>query len=769
MFDVLLWLVAVEALTLAALPLAWWLLRPLPDRGLAFARPLALLAVGYPLWLGSSFGVLANRRNTIFLLILALALACWWRWGPELLAWSRGRLRLWLYPELVFLVGFLVLAIMRAYAPAISGTEKPMDFAFLNAALRAESAPPQDPWLAGFGISYYYFGYYLLALVTKLSGVAPQVAFNLSLALLFGATAAGAYSLVYNLAAGRRAETEDQARGNPARQALLAPLFLLLLANFEGAVELLRQLRALPLAVVQWLHIRDLNPLPVGASWFPSDPPDTWWWWRASRVVGTFDPTSGQALDYTINEFPFFSFLLGDLHPHVMALPFLLLALALCLALVRWPAELSPVALWREKGRAALYVLCFGALGFLNTWDLPVFLGFLSLCYLWRRVSSEPKLHWALVGESALLGLGALALGIAAYAPFWVWLRSQASGIGLVAVRTQPQHLALHWGFLLLVVAALPVVVLAGRPLAPRWRLWVALAVLVGLGLGAVGFVTFAVLLGLLGLALWALWDLVAGDRAIGPDTPTAFALLLIVTGALLIAVCELVFVRDGFGNRMNTVFKFYYQAWVLLALAAAYTIYYVGSRPAARGLGRRVANSSWHVLVVMLLLGGLAYSAFATPSRIGHSGLPPTLDGLAWLEGLRPHERTAIAWLQSLEGTPVLLEASGAEYSTGNSGSAFSGLPTVLGWAGHEYQWRGATLEPARRQAAVDTIYSTEDIATAESLLRQYNVTYVWVGDAERLAYSSSLAGLAKFARFMDVAYQNDRVTIYRLRPATH
>ena len=778
MLDVVLWLVAVEALGLAALPLAWWLLSRLPDRGLAFAKPLGLLLLGYAIWLTSSFGVLANRRATVALGVLVLAAVAWGLWGRPFWAWLRAAPRLWLLSEVVFLAGFLLLVAFRAYNPAISGTEKPMDFAFLNASLRAENAPPQDPWLAGYGISYYYFGYYLMALLVKLSGVAPAVGFNLALAFLFGATAAGAYSLVYNLVAGREAgelgSHRPQVSARAAAFALLGPVFLLLLANLEGVLEVLRQLGALSPDFVRWLNIRDLGAVPVGSTWYPSDPPDTWWWWRASRVVGAFDQATGATADYTINEFPLFSFLLGDLHPHVLALPFVVLALGLALAVLREPREITASLLRAEKGRVPLYVLCFGALGFLNTWDLPVLLGLLALCYLVQRAVRSGESPLALAPRTAVFGLGALAMCVAAYWPFYLWLRSQASGIGLVGTRTQWQHLVIFWGPLLLIVFAYPLVAGAGWKSRPLARPWLLLGGVVFVGLCLAGSGSLAVLLTLAALAVWGLWRALPGETEAGPAArpEDLFVLILVLLAAALLSFCEVLFLRDGFGNRMNTVFKLYYQAWTLLAAAAAYTIYYVDScRPTVAWRGVKLAGYRlWLGFVALALAGGLVYTAAAPPSKAGHFAARPTLDGLAWLRQMRPQEHAAIAWLQSLEGSPVILEAPGAEYGDGNQASAFSGLPSVLGWVVHEYQWRGNTSVPGRRQADAEAIYQTGDLDQAERLLRQYGVTYVYVGDAERQTYAKASAGaLSKFARFMDVAYRNEGVTIYRLRPATN
>ncbi len=787
MADVVYWLVTVEALGLASLPLAWWLFRTLPDRGLPLAKPLGWLLAGYVVWLGSSLGFLANRRATAVAAILVLGAIAWQSCGRETVAWLREHWRPVAAAEAVFLGFFALEAGLRAYDAAIIATEKPMDFAFLNAALRNEAMPPQDPWLAGYGISYYYFGYFLVALLAKVAGTPPAVAYNLALATLFGMVAAGAYSLVHNLAAGRSAGAGERAcRATVA--ALAGPVFVLLLANLEGALEVLHNNAALPVEFWRWLGIRDLLSPRQGPQWFPTDPPDTWWWWRASRVVGDFDPVSGTTRDYTINEFPFFSFLLGDLHPHVMALPFVVLALALALALLREPRELTFGWFRTEKARTAAYVVCFGALGFLNSWDLPTLLLLLSLCVAAQRALVGERGALMLLQDAATFGAVALLLVFVAYLPFYIGLRSQASGIGIVAVRTKLPQFLVFWGPLLVTAAALPLVAL-GRPArkaglaVSAWTPWLVGAALLGsVGLALAGAETLGVLLALGAVTWLALWRGVFGGAKASAGVPSApagdgdgkvarediFALALAAVAVLLLAVCEVLFVRDSFGSRMNTVFKLYYQAWLLLAVASAYTIYYLDLR-------RRVGRWRWPALAgyhlwrgaaTALLVCGFAYTALAPLSKTGFFAGPPSLDGLAWLRQANPQQWGAIAWLASQEGTPVILEASGPEYSQFNLVSAFSGLPSVLGWAGHEYQWRGNTPEPARRKADVDSIYQTADAKAAEQLLRRYGVTFVVVGDAERQAYAGAPAGaLTKFARFMDVVYQNERVAIYRLR----
>jgi YYY domain-containing protein len=247
------------------------------------------------------------------------------------------------------------------------------------------------------------------------------------------------------------------------------------------------------------------------------------------------------------------------------------------------------------------------------------------------------------------------------------------------------------------------------------------------------------------------------------PRLPVAdtFVLILIGVGLLLPLAVEFIYLRDLFGTRMNTVFKFYFQAWVLLALAAAYGVSVVTTR--IHGVDGLV----WRLALVFLVLGGLVYPALAIPSKTGDFSAQPVLDGMAWLETAHPDDYAAIRWLQANgpDGA-VILEAPGESYSYLARVSALTGLPTVLGWDFHEFQWRGTYDEPARRKPDVDILYNSVDPGQTLTLLDKYDITYVYVGPLERGRYNPS--GLTKFEQLLDRVYQGGGVTIYQRRENT-
>ncbi len=231
--------------------------------------------------------------------------------------------------EALFFGAFFVWAIVRASNPDIVATEKPMELAFLNSVLRSPTFPPADPWLSGYGISYYHFGYILLGHLARLTAMPGSIAFNLGNALWFALAISGCYSLLVNLLSVR----DGRIRLFPA---LLGPLFVVIAGNLQAFLEVLHSLRlfwrtlpdgSLTSRFWTWLDILDLSEPPAGAIGFI--PSRFLWWWRGSRVV--HDATLAGAKIEVIDEFPFFSFLLADNHPHLLALPFVLLAVALAL------------------------------------------------------------------------------------------------------------------------------------------------------------------------------------------------------------------------------------------------------------------------------------------------------------------------------------------------------------------------------------------------------------------------------------------------------
>jgi YYY domain-containing protein len=806
MLEILKWYLVLQLLGLIGLPITQRLFSALPSRGYACAKPLTLLLCGYVFWLLGMFGFLANTTGAVVLVLGVIAI------GAAYLAWrDREPLRVWwrqqrafvVMTELVFSVFCALWIIYRLYNPDLTSTEKPMDFMFLNSSLRSPTMPPRDPWLSGFAISYYYFGYLLNSILIRLADVSAGVGFSLALTTIMGLVATGAYAIAYDLIVLRMANGEWRMANRESQIAisnyqlpittyffpLLAAVFLVISSNLEGALELLNANGIGSPAWYAFFNVRNFPPTYVSPTGLPTD---NWWWWRASRVLS--DPNLE-----IISEFPYFSFIIADLHPHVMALPFVLIALALALqTLIYTPSatfnaqSASVVRGFEVQNQAAepplstlqwLYPIILGALGFLNSWDFPTYTGLVILAYAINRYRTQ--------GLSAAFGFDviqfALTMGgfsILLYVPFYLTFSSQASGIRFwLGKRTAFPHLLLFWGFFLFIVVSF---------IVNHWRTlndqvtqhrawWIYLVVWFGLIGGMAIFswpsaMCIALLLALLGVLLihHAKQSAERSAEVEAFSSAMTFTTLLLVVGFALMLIVEFFFIGDTFGTRMNTVFKFYYQAWTLVAIASAYLVYQLinpNSPIANRQSQSAIRNPQFAIRVTWLLFFVLLFSAtllypiaaFATQTN----GLQnePFLDGMENLQRYRSGDHAAIAWLQANAPLDaVIVEAVGGDYSEYGRVAARTGIPSVLNWGGHQLQWRGNGDEAARREPDVRDIYTSLDAKRVGELLRKYNVTYIVVGGLERDKYGAAFP-FTRFTNLVEKVFDEKGTAIWRVK----
>ncbi len=784
MLSVLAWWALVTLAGWTALPVALRLFNRLPGRGYALAKALGLLLVAYVFWLLCSLKLLPNSAGGILVAwaaVLVLSVLFYRRGGgnlDELRGFVRERWRYIVATEAIFLVGLAGWALFRAFDPDLVGTEKPMEFAFLNAILRSDTFPPHDPWLSGYAISYYYFGYVIIAMLTKLAGTVPAVAFNVGIALLFALTLTGSFGVVYELVAWKREDSEGRAIGF----SLFGPLFVALVGNLEGLLDALHSRGIGSAAFWKWVQIKGLADAPITGSWIPQD---HWWWWRASRVV--YDTNLLGEHQEVIDEFPYFSFILGDMHPHVLALPFVMVAIALAVQVIRWAAEQKPPTLPKKGGiwawlptylaqdweRNLLIALCLGALGFLNTWDFPIYWAVVALCYAAGRYAAGRRLDRAYLLDVAVWAGRALILGVLLFLPFYIGFGSQASGVGLVVInKTRPWHYFVMFGLFLCTSVAFLVYAtqawVRGRRIAATGDVQtigivVAVLALVSLIMGKWTALGVILITGMLALAATRrLAQDTASDSGALDDVAVA---LMMIVGFLLTFAVEFVFLKDYFGTRMNTVFKFYYQAWVLLGLGGAYALWAIfgrGSRGASRWAA--VGRGAFAAVFAVLLAASLVYTFAAGYSKAGGFRGQATLNCLAFVQKYYPAEYDAIQWLNAnVQDAPVILEATGGSYSEAARVSARTGLPTVLGWDFHEQQWRGKRNPAGSRASDVERIYRAPDSPESLTLLDTYGISYIYIGDLERSKYGLSDAVVNRWDSIAVRVYDVGGVRIYR------
>jgi len=705
MANLLSWWLVLEVVGLVSIPLVFCLFSQRLGRGYGFAKIVALLGIAYPAWMLAHLGLFAvgTALNLALVAYVAANITLAVRHGSAIAAWLRdGGLRTILIADGLWTAGFLFFAWQRSMAPEIFGAEKYMDFAFLNGLVRADAMPPFDPWMSGETINYYYFGYLVLAYLWRLVPIDAPFAYNLSVAMLGG--------LAFSQAA-------VLGRGLTGRwlYGVVAGLLTVVVANVD--------------AFIQWWSRGTL----IGLDY-----------WRSTRVVGGGD---------TINEFPFFTVVHGDLHPHFIVLPVTLLLLGLLLDPQRERPFASGRLTFADVGRLFLIAFVYGAAVTISLWELPVG-GLMIFLLLQRDLPLGAVLTWPRVR----IGLAAIAVLVVSYVFFLPFHLNFAApdygGVGFKLATTDALEFLTVFATLLL--PGTLYLIWSNRPEGEvgndtRTALLLAgvLAVVVAYIMGN------AVLLLLFLLMALALISVFRTD-----DVEARAPILLFLGAVIALFMCELVYLKDPYGDRlyrMNTVFKLYLQAWMLLALASAWMLQQLWSM---RDSGRAPARVGVAV-VALLALAGCFYPLSMSVTRMTLRPIPNTLDGMEYLQREHPDDFGAIAWLRrEVAGTPVLLEASGNPYSYYARVSSNTGLPTVMGWANHEGLWRSHDSAVGARQADVKRIYEASTLAEIEALLDRYQVRYIFVGEVERKDHGAS-GGLAKFEQ-LPVAVRSGNTVVY-------
>jgi YYY domain-containing protein len=895
------WWLAVQVIGWLAWPLANRLFRRLPDRGYLLSKGLGWLLVGYCVWLASSLRLLPNALPTVIASVVVLGTVAAGLvardWG-EIRGFLRSQFKLILLGEVIFILVYLYFVGLRLLNPDLwqpwNGGEKMLEIGFLNAIVKSAHMPPYDPYYAGGYINYYYYGLFLVGVLIKLTGIQPAIAFNLAVPMLAGLTAGAVFSLGYNLV---RHGSSSQTRA--VTVGVLAVLLVILVGNLAGFTQLVDMLgehggssfeSGIPGLAPAVRALVGLKSIVIEGTKLP-----TYNYWDPSRVIPD-----------TINEFPYWSFLFADLHPHMIGIPFTVLFLSLAYTWLRpgqktklraplhsvqddpvtnlpssaehsaipalstepvpslqgqpYPEgimrkvaveiiELLGTLSWGSVLRWLALPFCLGALAVINTWDLPTYLGVITLTFWLARYrrdaqASAPSelpgiwlpLIYAL--EALLFGALTLAASYLLYLPFFAHYQPLDVGLGLVHDKTNLGHFMKIWGLPLFVAISYLLV----RLIYPASRLAVLRTVSLFLRRWNVAphmAHMYGTLVRPTGYSYWAgLWSLVVIlGVAIGlwildyhvpafllpliwlsflfllrpePEVGETFAGLLLFTGLLILLGVEFFFLRDFLGGspyyRMNTLFKFYIQVWVMLGVATAYLVVYLWSAllaweraPRAAGDWRRVAVSlAWQLMLMLLIAAALFYPALGTPTRVRDrfDRSPPvgTLNGMAYMTTgtlVWPqnnpmnleYDYEAIRWLQdNVRGTPVLAEAKIGYYREGGMRVAsYTGLPTPLGGL-HQNEQRWPE-QVGRRDGRYMEFWNTADLGRAWELIQELDISYIYLGQLEQTLYNPQLTGslmqwgvtffvsdgIYKFDSLvdqglLDVVYENERTRIYQV-----
>jgi len=915
----------VEVLGLMCLPLTITVFHNLPDRGWAFSKAIGLALLAFCVWLPLMYlRVLPFSQLFIagvLLILLAFSIIGFIRVRHALAKLVCANIFYIIVCEAIFLGMVFLLGWIRSYGPDIRSFEMFMDEGFLAAIMRSPHFPPNDMWLSGYPINYYYYAHFTIAVLAKLLGQSPSIAFNTGICIFFGLTAVNLFGVTSNIVSWARylRKRGDAPIGTPRRH--IWPTFLrrrqpaaLIQDNDAGSIRpdnVLPPLTgAIPYGLLTMLMGEVLGNLASTQQWWKlHDDLPPLYWFDTSRVI-----------DKTINEFPAFSFLLSCFHAHVLSLAFTILAIALAFNLFlehggdedgKGKGLRVFGSGWHLPFTLGITALVLGGLFTMNGWDYPTYAAITLICIgLQQWIAYQSRFSFELVLDVITVGASLVALSFFLYIPFYLNFVSPSQGIGIVgpADRSPISDEVLIYGmfafiFISLLFASLlrprlhaqaasgnnsfaassnllsqqadlsnpdriagdslnngvnhnetqggnisgrvniagsphvaapvrqPVVaasqaflhqcedvdnnippenmqdfdqyadeeaakivgtqhpgarlmtrVLSSRP---AWLDMRVISVVLVIGVALLAFailkngLTFAVAFTIAGLgAALALYHL--------HDHPRAFTMLLGAAAFGLVAMTEIIFLRDVFVGsypRMNTVFKFYFQAWALLSITSGAGIYFIldAFRPAAttvaaglHPLVRRGSQALWSAVLLLLVLAGLVYPVVGSYQRTNHyMQRTNSLDGLNYMQSYDPSDYAAIQWLNShIQGDPIIVEAydpQGGDYSDYGRISAFTGLPTLMGWVGHEYQWRVNWLNNDynaadfyRRGSDISAIYTDKDPNEVLKLMAQYKAQYLYVGPLEQMTYPA--VDLHRFSAFMQVVYSANDVTIYQV-----
>jgi YYY domain-containing protein len=791
----IIWYLFIFLLGLAVYPLTRLAMPSLADKGYPLSRALGLVLFGYLAWLGGSVGIPYTRLTIaiVFGLILLIGgLLAYYQRDELRQEWQTSR-RYFLMIEGLFLAFFVMDLIIRLGNPELwhpaKGGERPMDFSYFNAVIKSTVFPPYDPWFAGGYINYYYYGFVLVGTPVKLLGIVPSIAYNFILPTLFAMVGVCAFSIGWNLVESHTSNGEEQPHGTSDLGLIAgfaASALTLLLGNLGTIQTVYHKLQELgaqgtftwdaTIPIVQrWSWALQGFMLSISGNPLPMGPGD--WYWNPSRVI---PPLGGNE----ITEFPLFTFIYSDLHAHMIAIPLALLAVSWALAMLlnraQWQNPLSAVLGLVVGG------LIIGVFYPTNLSDAYTYLliGLIAIGYTVFRFAPTSSLLYRFafsVGAVILMYLLAQSL----YMPYRSWYAQAYSALDRWNGPFTPIWSYLtHWlVFLFIVVswmawetrewmATTPVSAL--RKLKPYALVIESALVVFVLALLALKFFG-KTNVGWIALPI-AGW---AGVLLLRPDLPEPkrFVLFLIGTALLITIIVEVVVVSGDIG-RQNTIFKFYMQAWILLAVSAAAA--FAWTLP---GFLRWLPGwrAFWQVAMVFLIAGAALFTMTGTWGKIRDRWIvdaPRGLDSMSFMQyayyddfGQRldlSEDYRAIRWMQdNVQGSPVIVEANCSEYRWCTRFTIYTGLPSVVGWNWHQRQQRVFTYTWVEgRVVEVGDFYNAVDAELSRQFLEKYDVRYIVVGQLERAAYSPE--GIGKFerlnGRYWQEVYRDGNTTIYEV-----
>ncbi|MCX6782376.1 MAG: DUF2298 domain-containing protein [Candidatus Levybacteria bacterium] len=588
---------------------------------------------------------------------------------------------LFIAEELIFILCLISWSFIRGTQPEIIGLEKFMDFGFVNSILRSEYFPPKDMWLTPYSINYYYFGHLITAVLTKISLINPSITYNLMIATLFSLCFTLSFSLGTTLC--YHAFLIKKGVIIKAKTLFSSGIITAFLLTLSGNLHTIYSL---------FLPYTHGYPIPIGELIFSiNNFPNRYWYPDATRFIYN-----------TIHEFPIYSFVVSDLHGHVIDIPIVITIIAILLN----------VFLIKSVNNYKLIILGFFiAIAFMsNVWDSLIYFLLISIFIFLIDIDKNYLNINNLFKSGKNIFIVFITFLLFSF-PFSYYFEpsSLAHGIGILCAPKFLTDISRIGPFLFEINHCQK---------SPFYQL----ATLYG-------FFYFWVLcfLGFLFI-----------KRSIRKTD--IFVLIIIGLSTILIIVPEFIYIKDIYPNhyRANTMFKLVYQSFIMLSISSSYIMIRIlhSVKNNIDYFYKKVILFLCIILGSCLILIVSAYPFFAIPSfygKLDYKGL----DGIKYLKKSYPDDYESILWInKNIKGQPVILEAQGDSYTEYARISSNTGLPTLLGWTVHEWLWRGSYDIPSPRIVEIKNLYESNDISIVKKLIKKYSIAYVFIGSLEKRKY---------------------------------
>ena len=702
------WYLLAAVLGVVGMAVTGRLFRGFADKGWMFSKVVSITITGFLTWFLVSIKLLKFTTVTCVGITVVFGIVC-------ILLYEKQRkagydclpidnLDLVYIEEILFFAVFLMWTYLAGFHPAAHGTEKFMDYGFMEAMMRSKTLPATDIWYSQGKINYYYGGQYFAVFLTKLSGTQVELTYNLMRTFV----AAFAFVLPFSLV--RQMTVDMQGKkvyGWKKRLPSITGFIAGLAVSIAGNMHYVVYAQIIPL-------IQKLKGQEVDSYWFPD----------ATRYIG-FNP---DVPDKTIHEFPCYSFVLGDLHAHVVNIMFVLLLLGLLYAWMQKVRNTTPSVeklgakkFWMQQllmPHILAAAMLLGMFHWTNYWDFVIYYVVTGGTVLFMNIICLKGDIKRIIAVTAAQAVEIFAVATVIILPFTLQFTTMVQGVRLAQNHSLPHQLLILWGLPTILTLVFVISLIVGK---------------------------------LKRLNHKSLYRLMKAIR-----TPDLFAVIMGLCAIGLVAIPELVYVRDIYENgnaRANTMFKLTYQAYIMFGIMMAYILVSFTATRIKRCNGTDNAiickgllrcprcQTLSGIIAILLLISTCGYLENAIIHWFG--GFPKrsayqTLNATNYLENAIPDDAAGIRWLNAnVNGQPVVLETSGDSYKNyDNRVSAMTGLPTVLGWYVHEWLWRNNLEEENQRKEDVQTIYTSSSAEQIKALIEKYKISYLFIGSCEAEKY---------------------------------